>query len=130
MSVHPIPGLDGLGVSIPGLHVGIRQPGTSGAPRTEYPSSGHRPVPPRVQTARRVQQVINAATGGQLDQAMATQLVATADHPDAYQAAKGLAMNLAASAAHDRASARERFGPGAYGPSVGSRLRYLFSGGC
>jgi hypothetical protein len=129
MSVHPIPGIDGVAVSIPSLNVsGRNDPPTVGV---VYPAPP-RGVPTRVQVRRRVQEVVTAATGEQLDEAMRRQLQYVADRadPDAYAAAKGLAINVAASDAHDRASGRERFGPGAYGPSAGSRLRYLFSGGC
>jgi hypothetical protein len=72
---------------------------------------------------------VDAASSAQLDQAMAHQLqIVATDQADsgAHHYAKDMARNLAASDAMDRASAREQVGAGAYLPSAGSRLPYLF----
>jgi hypothetical protein len=39
------------------------QPGGSNAPGTQYPTAGHRPMPPHVQAARRRQVLIDGMTG-------------------------------------------------------------------
>jgi hypothetical protein len=126
MSIHPLPGIDGVAVSIPSLNASGRHDEPRAA--TVYPAPP-RSVPTRVQVRRRVQEVVTAATGEQLDEAMRRQLQIVADDQadaGAYHAAKDLARNLAASDAHDRASGREQVGPGAFIPSAGSRLPYLF----
>jgi hypothetical protein len=129
MSVHPVPGLPGISVSIPGLDVeNVSGRHDEPSARTIYPAPP-RGVPTRVQVRRRVQETVDAASGARLDESMRRQLQIVADDqadPNAYHYAKDMARNLAASDAMDRASARERVGPGAYIPSAGSRLPYLF----
>jgi hypothetical protein len=82
--------------------VDARQSGGSGAPQTEYRSAGHRSAPPRIQTARRRQELIDATTGpGVARDAEASLLGAVEGHLYRKDKAHAIAVGLAARAADD-----------------------------
>src|SRR5438067_7699898 len=79
-------------------NVDARQPGGSNTPRTQYSTSGHRPLPPRVQAARRAQIMISASSGSKMADEMNARLADAVENapgaPDTYKGVKDRAMGI------------------------------------